>query len=126
MTTLLTHRLSTDAEQLLLAVEALFPDDAERVRSWVGRRIANGDFAGDAVGQQFAAALSERARAGVQVHVLYDAVGSSDATWEIFDKMRAAGVDVIEYHPIRPWARKWGWWRRDHRKILVIDGETGF
>ena len=46
MTTLLTDRLSHDAEQLLLAVEALFPDDAERVRSWVGRRIANGDFAG--------------------------------------------------------------------------------
>lgn len=49
MTTLLTHRLSHDAEQLLLAVEALFPDDAERVRSWVGRRIANGDFAGRSV-----------------------------------------------------------------------------
>jgi hypothetical protein len=46
MTTLLTDRLSHDAEQLLLAVEALFPDDAERVRSWVGRRIANGDFTG--------------------------------------------------------------------------------
>lgn len=49
MTTLLTHRLSHDAEQLLLAVEALFPDDAERVLSWVGRRIANGDLSGRVV-----------------------------------------------------------------------------
>ena len=46
MTTMLTSRLSHDAEQLLLAIDALFPEDAERVRSWVGRRIANGDFAG--------------------------------------------------------------------------------
>ena len=46
MTTMLTSRLSHDAEQLLLAIDALFPEDAERVRSWVGRRISNGDFAG--------------------------------------------------------------------------------
>lgn len=46
MTTMLTTRLSHDAEQLLLAVDALFPEDSERVRSWVGRRISNGDFAG--------------------------------------------------------------------------------
>ena len=46
MTTMLTTRLSHDAEQLLLAVDALFPEDSERVRGWVGRRIVNGDFAG--------------------------------------------------------------------------------
>lgn len=46
MTTMLTTRLTVDAEQLLLAVDALFPDDAERVRGWVSRRIANGDFSG--------------------------------------------------------------------------------
>lgn len=46
MTTLLTNRLTHDAEQLLLAIEALFPEDAERVRGWVGRRISNGDFSG--------------------------------------------------------------------------------
>ena len=83
-------------------------------------------FASDDVGEQFAAALSERAKAGVSVNVLYDAIGSSEASYAIFDGMRAAGVNVIEYHPIRPWQPRWGWWRRDHRKILVIDGETGF
>lgn len=46
MTTMLTTRLAHDAEQLLLAVDALFPDESERVRGWVSRRIANGDFAG--------------------------------------------------------------------------------
>ena len=49
MTTMLTTRLSHDAEQLLLAVDALFPEDAERLRGWVGRRIANGDFEGRAI-----------------------------------------------------------------------------
>lgn len=49
MTTMLTTRLTIDAEQLLLAVDALFPEDAERVRGWVSRRIANGDFTGRTV-----------------------------------------------------------------------------
>ena len=49
---MLTFRLTHDAEQLLLAVDALFPEDAERIRSWVGRRIANGDFTGRIVDQK--------------------------------------------------------------------------
>ena len=46
MTTLLTHRLTHDAEQMLLAVDALYPEETERVRSWVAKRISNGDFVG--------------------------------------------------------------------------------
>ncbi len=46
MTTLLDNRLSPDAERLLEAVDALFPEDSDRVRGWIGRRIVEGDFAG--------------------------------------------------------------------------------
>src|SRR4051812_7447156 len=88
--------------------------------------LASYMFNSDVTGRTFAAALAERAKAGVEVNLIYDAIGSSDAVQEMFDTMTSAGVNVIEYHPIRPWAPRWGWWRRDHRKILVIDGEIGF
>ncbi len=60
MTTLLTNRLTHDAEQLLLAIEALFPEDVERVRSWVGRRLANGDFMGRVVDADLLRRAAER------------------------------------------------------------------
>jgi cardiolipin synthase A/B len=54
------------------------------------------------VGREFADALSERARAGVPTHVLIDWAGSwikSDR--EVLDRMRAAGVEVVMYRPLR-------------------------
>src|SRR6185312_15467911 len=65
-------------------------------------------------------------RAGVAVNVLYDAAGSVDSAQTVFDTMLEAGVNVVEFHPLRPWRPRWGWFRRDHRKILVVDGEIGF
>lgn len=88
--------------------------------------LASYIFASDATGRTFAEALAERARAGVQVNVLYDAIGSSDSAQSVFDLMIDAGAKVVEYHPLRPWRPRWGWWRRDHRKILVVDGRIGF
>lgn len=88
--------------------------------------LASYTFNSDVTGRTFAEALTERAKAGVEVNLIYDAIGSSDASQDIFDRMTAAGVNVIEYHPLRPWAPRWGWWRRDHHKILVVDGEIGF
>jgi cardiolipin synthase len=88
--------------------------------------LASYTFAGDATGRIFAAALSEKAKAGVEVNVLYDAIGSGDTPAALFESMAQAGVNTVEYHPVRPWRARWGWWRRDHRKILVVDGEVGF
>ncbi|HVO31826.1 MAG TPA: phospholipase D-like domain-containing protein [bacterium] len=88
--------------------------------------LASYIFASDGTGRDFSGALAERARAGVHVNVIYDAIGSSDSAQDVFDVMTDAGVNVIEYHPIRPWRPRWGWWRRDHRKILVVDGVIGF
>src|SRR5262249_60471715 len=56
-------------------------------------------FKGDAVGTRFADALSERARAGVEVRVLVDSFGSSLGPLQ--DRMTAAGVKVFEYKPLR-------------------------
>ncbi len=83
-------------------------------------------FAGDETGRRFADALASRARAGVAVRVLYDSVGSFDSPDELFQALEEAGARVLEYHPIRPWARGFSLRRRDHRKLLVADGRVAF
>ncbi|KRB02420.1 phospholipase D-like domain-containing protein [Lysobacter sp. Root690] len=77
------------------------------------------------VGQRFSDALSERARAGVQVHVTLDWVGSSKMDSRLIDGMKQAGVQVERYRPLR-WYNLDRINHRTHRKLLVIDGETAF
>jgi cardiolipin synthase len=85
-------------------------------------------FGSDAVGRVFVDALMARARAGVTVRVIFDAVGSAPIDMEMFDELRAVGGDVRIFNPLlRLWRRMIPRWvRRDHRKILVCDGEVGF
>jgi len=86
-------------------------------------------FNSDATGRRFADALSERARVGVRVHVIYDALGSLAVEQDMFDAMRAAGCEVLEYNPIAPWRARFRFSKmnnRDHRKMLIIDGCIGF
>ena len=78
-----------------------------------------------AVGREFADALSERARAGVKVHVLIDWAGSQDLDESLVDGMKAAGVEVRRYHPLR-WYNLARMNNRTHRKLLVVDGKVGF
>ena len=81
-------------------------------------------WSGD-IGNEFARALSERAKAGVKVHVLLDWLGSAKIDESILEEMRTAGVQIRKFH-------KPNWYNlarlnnRTHRKLLVIDGKTGF
>jgi len=81
-------------------------------------------WSGD-VGQAFADALSERARAGVRVHVLLDWVGSQKIEKRLLDEMRDAGVQIRLFHPLS-WYHIARMNNRTHRKILVVDGGIGF
>lgn len=86
-------------------------------------------FQSDAVGRRFAEALAERARAGVRVGVIYDAIGSLGVDGAMMDALRAAGCEVHEFGPVVPWKHRFrldALNRRDHRKILVVDGQTAF
>ncbi|MCC6408610.1 MAG: cardiolipin synthase ClsB [Planctomycetes bacterium] len=80
----------------------------------------------DKIGKRFQAVLSERARAGVVVRVVYDAVGSLELDEQYVTELRDAGVEVVEFHPIAPWRPRWGLNRRNHQKILIVDGAIGF
>jgi cardiolipin synthase len=77
------------------------------------------------VGQDFADALAERARAGVKVHVLIDWVGSSKMEKRYLEAMEAAGVEIRKFHEPR-WYNLDKLNNRTHRKLLVVDGATGF
>ena len=79
----------------------------------------------DTVGATFVEALSERARAGVATHVLIDAVGSQKLDVELIERMRQAGVQVVEFRPLR-WYHLDRLNHRTHRKLLVVDGRVGF
>jgi cardiolipin synthase len=83
-------------------------------------------LAADLTGDRFKAVLMERARAGVEVRVIYDAVGSFGLPGGWVEDMRAAGCQVIAFNPIAQWRRRFRLSHRDHRKIIVVDGEVAF
>jgi cardiolipin synthase len=83
-------------------------------------------YAADEVGWRLGEALSERARAGVRVRVLVDAAGSLfSLSRDLEDYLRRQGVAVRRFH-------RWGWrqplrfYRRNHRKLLVIDDHEAY
>lgn len=77
------------------------------------------------VGQWFADALSERARAGVNVNVTIDWVGSASMDQSQLEEMEEAGVHVVRYRPLH-WYNLARMNNRTHRKLLVVDGRVGF
>lgn len=83
-------------------------------------------YASDGTAARFTDALVERAQAGVEVNLLLDGLGSVGLGGGTLGRLAKAGVRVVWFRPLVPWRRGWGWWRRDHKKILVVDGEVGF
>jgi cardiolipin synthase len=77
-----------------------------------------------------AEALAERARAGVEVRVLYDAVGSQSTPRSFFRPLEQAGATVHAFHSL--WEALWKFQflrilnRRDHRKLLVVDDRVAY
>ena len=78
-----------------------------------------------AIGEEFAQALSERARSGVPVNVIVDWVGSIKMEQPPLDSMEAAGVRLHRYRPLH-WYNLGRMNNRTHRKLLVVDGRIGF
>lgn len=113
--------------ELLQNGDEYFPAMLDAIRS--ARQTIN--FASyimksDGVGHQFRDALCERARAGVEVRVLLDGIGSG---WSLDNSdvrmMTDAGCKFAYYHPVHSW-RMDRTNRRSHRRVLVVDGKVGF
>ena len=83
------------------------------------------EFLPGRITSDFLAALTERARDGVEVRLTVDAVGSFSTPDSLFAPLRAAGGRMVWYHPVG-----WNTWQhldnRTHRKLLIVDATVGF
>jgi cardiolipin synthase len=85
-------------------------------------------FVDDEVGTEFGDALVARARAGVDVRVIYDSIGSRSASGDFWAELQDAGVEVRTYNPPDPIQDQnpFDIDTRDHRKLLIVDGRVAF
>ena len=114
-----------DAE-LLINGDQIFPSyvgairDAEETVNLTTYAYWRGDIA-----IEVADTLCEKAKAGVECNVILDAVGAARMDRKLVHKMRDAGVNVCFFRPPKPYAvRRLQY--RNHRKLLIVDGRTGF
>ena len=77
------------------------------------------------IGRRFVEALTERARAGVRVNVVLDALGSASVGKHFFHEFTSSGGKLSWYNSGR-WNKLPRFNNRTHRELLIIDGKTGF
>lgn len=80
------------------------------------------------IAQRLSELLVRKRGEGVEVRVMYDALGSIGSATAFFDILRAAGIPTCDLHPVNPLSRP-GYWdivNRDHRKILTVDRLVGY
>jgi len=80
----------------------------------------------DQTGRRFLDALAQRAKTGVEVRLLYDGLGSLWLDSARLRVLRAAGGEVEPFLPLNPLRRRWAVHLRNHRKIVVVDGNVAF
>lgn len=116
-----------NAVDLQIDMRATFDAWLQAIRAARGTvLLENYIFRDDEVGRAFLDALVERAQAGVTVCVLRDWLGCLGQSRASFWKpLLAAGGKVRVYNPPR-FASPFGWLSRDHRKLLIVDGDVGF
>jgi cardiolipin synthase len=114
-----------DAE-ILINGDEIFPaylgaiHDAEETVNLTTYAYWRGDIA-----TEVADVLCGKASAGVECNVILDAVGAARMDRKLVHKMRASGVSVCFFRPPKPYAvRRLQY--RNHRKLLIVDGTTGF
>ena len=119
--------IESNAIEVLQNGDEYFPAMLEAIRA--AKKTINFEayiVYSDEVGRAFCEALSERARAGIEVRVLLDGVGSG---WSLNNSdvrmMEHAGCKFTYYHPTHSW-RVDRTNRRSHRRVLVVDGRIGF
>jgi cardiolipin synthase A/B len=113
-------RLLVDGEQTYAELEAMIREARHHVHClfYIWER--------DAAGEHFRDLLAAKAREGVKVRVLLDAMGSGSASGRFMDPLRAAGGQVADFMPTRFLRRSLSINFRNHRKIVTVDGRIGY
>lgn len=83
-------------------------------------------FKDDRIGKEIIEILKEKAQSGVEVRLLYDAVGGRNLSRKAVKEMKEAGVQVANFFPSFLNIINFNINFRNHRKIVVIDGKVGF
>lgn len=120
------HELQVFVESAPLLAAMIADIQTAITRVWLESYV----FAGDRAGQAVAEALKERARAGVDVRLLYDAVGSLGTPAALFADLQTAGVHVQAFHTISEALGQLAILRvlnrRNHRKLLIVDDRVAY
>ncbi len=82
-------------------------------------------YRNDETGEMLADILRKKAAQGVEVYVLYDHFGSFGTPRSFWKGLSRAGIKVTASHPFT-WRAPAAYIRRDHKKLIVIDGEVAF
>jgi phosphatidylserine/phosphatidylglycerophosphate/cardiolipin synthase-like enzyme len=98
-------------------------DAIERARRYVLLELYL--FESGAVAERFIEAFASCARRGVSVNLLLDDFGARGLRRDDRDRLRLAGVELVFYNPLRT-GRLFANLARDHRKLLLVDGELAF
>jgi cardiolipin synthase A/B len=125
--------LSVEGHKLFLFTEstpmwrAMVADiRAAKRRVWLETYI----YADDDAGRAVADALVDRARAGLDVRLMFDSVGSLATPAAIFKRLRDGGVKVHEFHTLREALWRFALFRifnqRNHRKLLIVDDAVAY
>ncbi|MBW2522531.1 MAG: cardiolipin synthase [Deltaproteobacteria bacterium] len=80
----------------------------------------------DETGGRFLDLLAEKAEQGIDVRLLYDGVGSLNIDTKRLRQIERAGGKVEVFLPLNPLRRRWAVHLRNHRKLIIVDGEVGF
>lgn len=80
----------------------------------------------DTLGQVFKSRLIDRVNDGVTVNLLYDEIGSHSLPQQYLDDLIAAGINVHRFHSTRGYGNRFQLNFRNHRKVIIVDGTSGW
>ena len=117
------YRIISSAEEFY---RSLF-EDMERAERSI--RVQMYCIMEDPIGEKFIALLMKKARAGVEVDLVYDSLGCLNASARFFDRLAGTGARVLEFHPINPSRHSGPYslrnlFHRNHRKLVLIDSHV--
>lgn len=118
---------SGNAVKLLINGEEKFPEVIEALKN--ARHHIHLEYyiyEEDQIGSRIKEILIQKALEGIQIRLIYDGFGSSSISGELIDELRLAGAEIYPFHRIRLllFANRINY--RNHRKIIIVDGQTGF
>ncbi|RJX76633.1 cardiolipin synthase [Pseudomonas sp. LS-2] len=119
--------LANNHVKLLINGEATFTAIFDAIRA--AKRVVFVQFFiihDDDLGRRLQSLLLERAAEGVEIFVLYDRIGSHALPASYVEKLRAGGVQIKAFATRGGWLNRFQINFRNHRKIVVVDGVTGF